>query len=82
MPSLPIRALYLHNEEGSIKGRLVKDGRDIRDAAKKANAPTQSDLAYSWSRYPKLPSKLALEISEISVKVAAFFNQATPSATK
>ena len=45
---------------------------------KTATAPdhyTQSDLAFSWSQYPKPPSKLALENAEIALKVGTFFSQ-------
>jgi dipeptidyl aminopeptidase/acylaminoacyl peptidase len=73
-PNLPIPALYLHDEE-SIKGRPDEDGRAIRAAAKNAKVPAQTGLAFSWSQYPKPPSKYAREAAEISMKITAFFEQ-------
>lgn len=72
--NLPVRALYLHDED-SIRGRPNDAGREIRSAIKGAKAPAQSDLAFSWSQYPKPPSKLALENAEIALKVGTFFSQ-------
>jgi dipeptidyl aminopeptidase/acylaminoacyl peptidase len=82
VPTLSVRALYLHNEEGSFKGRLSQDGREIADAAKKAPAPAESGLAFTWSQYPKLPTKHAMEWAEVSRKVAAFFGPPAPAAAK
>jgi len=82
VPTLPVRALYLHDEEGSFKGRLTQNGREVRDAAKQAPAPAESGLAFTWSQYPKLPTKLATEAAEVSVRVAALFQQAPPAGPK
>ena len=73
-PNLSIPALYLHDEE-SIKGRPNEDGREIRAAAKNAKVPAQTGLAFSWSQYPKPPTKFAREAAEISMKITAFFEQ-------
>ena len=81
-PTLAVRALYLHDEEGSFKGRLKQDGRELRDAAKQAPAPAESGPAYTWSQYPKLPTKRALEEAEVAIRVATFFQRVAPAGPK
>jgi len=73
-PTLAIPALYLHDEE-SIQGRPIQAGREIRSAVKNAKAVAQTDLAYSWSEFTKLPSRAAREDAEVTLKVATFFEQ-------
>lgn len=78
-PKIRIPALYLHNEDGSWKGKPNEDGRDIR-AAIKESANARTGLAYSWTDRLKPPSKLAKENADISMQIAHFFNEFTLAA--
>lgn len=75
-PKIRVPALYMCDEDSL--GGTKEDGGRIRRAAAKTGAPVHVEVAYSWSKYPKPPTKLAHEEAAIVVKIAEFFRNAPP----